>query len=44
MNLWERLHTRPKTMACTAATIRLLPFGGMRTRIPGVNTKKRRAE
>jgi hypothetical protein len=41
--LWERLKTKPNTIAWVAATIILLPPGGKDRRIPGVNMKNKTA-
>lgn len=37
-------HRILNTTACTAATTRLFPLGGIDITIPGVNTKKRRVQ
>ena len=41
--LWERVKTKPNTMAWVNATTVLLPPGGKDRRIPGVNMKNKTA-
>lgn len=41
-SLWVKCHTNAKTAAWVNATVILLPFGGNRKTIPGVNTRNKR--